>query len=66
MKSPASTVVVRNQYKITGTTDDYIRKTILVASRTPIDAINTAEKNFGIMSVENLSLEQEQVWTSRS
>ncbi len=65
MKSPASTVIA-NLYKITGTTDDYVRQTHLIASRTPIDAINIAEKEFGIMSIETLSLEQEQVWTSRS
>jgi len=58
--------VVRNVYKITGTTDEVVRQTHLIASRTPIDAINTAEKEFGIMSVETLSLEQEQVWTSLS
>jgi len=60
-------IVVRNVYKITGTTDEYVRKTILVASRTPIDAINIAAgEEFGIMSIETLSLEQEEVWTPRS
>ena len=59
-------IVVRNLYKITGTTDEVVRETYLIASRTPIDAINTAEKEFGIMSIESLSLEQEDVRTSRS
>jgi len=64
MKTPASTV--RNVYKITGTTDEVVRETHLIASRTPIDAINAAAKEFGIMSIETLSLEQEQVWTPLS
>ena len=59
-------IVVRNLYKVTGTTDEEVRETHLIASRTPIDAINTAEKEFGIMSIETLSLEQEQVWTPLS
>jgi hypothetical protein len=59
-------IVERNLYKITGTTDEYVRHTILVASRTPIDAINVAGKEFGVWSIETLSLELEQVWTPLS
>jgi len=58
--------VVRNVYKITGTTDEVVRQTHLIASRTPIDAIDFVAKEFGIMSIETLSLEQEQVWTPLS
>jgi len=64
MKSPASTVIAK-LYRITGTTDKGINKSLLIVSRTPIDAIKTAENDFFIDHVTEVS-ELERVWTPRS
>jgi hypothetical protein len=62
--SNAVKIVPRKLYKITGTTEKGHGKALLIVSRTPIDALHTAEKDFYITTVETLSVERDLVWTS--
>jgi hypothetical protein len=64
MKSPASTVIAK-LYRITGTTDKGVNKTLLIVEKSPLDVIKTAENDFCIERVTGLT-ELEQVWTPRS
>jgi hypothetical protein len=58
-------VVTAKLYKITGTTITGAAKVLLIAAKSPLDVIKTAEKEFFIHSITYLAIEQDYIWIPR-